>query len=310
MEHDGLSLAAGVICAAIGGELFVRGVVGIARWARVSAGIIGATFAAFATSSPELSVSITSALAGTPQIALGDALGSNVVNLALILGIALLISPIHAPRDSVHRDFPVALLVPLLLGILAFDGTLSRQDGFILFAVFTIWLFTVVMEARRQRSSAGAMLGESRHGPALLSCFGGLAFLIVSGKLIVAGAKGIALSYGIDEFVIGATLVAIGTSAPELATALIAKLRGHDEVGLGTLLGSNIFNGLFIVAVAATIRPITIAFTEVSIGLTLGLLATVAVFPGKSGILGRKRGWGLLVLYAAYLGLILQSGSR
>ena len=304
-----LLLVAGIICAAIGGELFVRGVVGVARWARVSAGIIGATFAAFATSSPELSVSVTSGLAGTPQIALGDALGSNVVNLALILGLALLISPIHASRDSLRRDFPVALLVPLLLGVLAYDGMLSRVDGFMLLALFVAWLAAVVLEVRRQRSAAGQVLGEVRHGLALLSCLGGLVFLVASGKLIVVGAKGIALVYGIDEFVIGATLVAIGTSAPELATVIVAKLRGHDEVGLGTLLGSNIFNGLFIIAVAAVIHPIALGLAEVAIGLVLGLLATAVTFPGKNGLLGRGRGWVLLALYAAYLGLILRGGA-
>jgi cation:H+ antiporter len=299
-------LLAGIICAAIGGELFVRGVVGIARWARVSAGIIGATFAAFATSSPELSVSVTSALAGTPQIALGDAIGSNVVNLALILGLALLVSPISAPRDSLRRDFPVALLVPLLLGMLAFDGTLSRIDGIMMFGLFLTWLGAVIIEVRRQRSTAGQMLGEPRHGLALLSCFGGMVFLVASGNLIVLGAQGIALAYGIGTFVIGATLVALGTSAPELATALIAKLRGHDEVGLGTLLGSNIFNGLFIISTAAVIRPITITLPEVAIGLLFGLLATAIILPGRNGILGRWRGWALLACYASYLGLILQ----
>jgi len=282
-----LLLLAGVFSAAIGGELFVRGVVGIARWARVSAGIIGATFAAFATSSPELSVSVSSALAGTPQIALGDALGSNVVNIALILGLALVIAPVLAPRYSLRRDYSVALLLPLLLGLLAWDGVLSRTDGLILLALFAVWLVAVVREVYRQRSVAGVMLGEARHGLAILSSLAGLVFLVASGKLIVAGASGIALAYGIDAFVIGATLVAIGTSAPELATVIVSKLRGHDELGLGTLLGSNIFNGLFIVGVAASIHPIAVTPTEVAIGLLLGLLA----------------------LYAAYLGLILQKST-
>jgi cation:H+ antiporter len=305
MESFGLLLG-GVVCAAIGRELFVRGVVGLAVWARVSAGIIAATFAAFATSSPELSVSVSSALAGTPQIALGDALGSNVVNLALILGLALLISPIRATRDSLRRDFSVAFFAPLLLGVLAYDGMLSRADGIVLLVMFVAWLVAVVLEVRRQRSAAGRVLGEVRHGVALLSGLLGLVFLVTSGKLIVWGAKGIALAYGIDEFVIGATLVAVGTSAPELATVLIARLRGHDEVGLGTLLGSSIFNALFIVGVAASIYPIAISLTEVAIGLLLGLLATALVFPGKSGHLGRERGWMLLALYATYLGLILK----
>ena len=309
LSNPYLLLLAGVACAGIGGELFVRGVVGIARWARISPGIIGATFAAFATSSLELSVSITSALAQTPQIALGDALGSNVVNLALILGLALLISPIRAPVDSLRRDFPAALLAPVLLGVLAVDGEISRMEGLLLLGVFLAWLVLVVREVRRQRSAAGQVLGEVRHARAVMSVLGGLVFLVASGKLIVACAQGLALAYGIDAFVIGATLVALGTSATELATALVAKLRGHDEVGLGTLLGSNIFNGFFIVGVAATIFPITFMLREVMVGLLYGLFATLLVFPGKSGLLGRGRGMILLALYVLYLGLIVQGGA-
>ena len=127
--NDYLALFLGVVCAAIGGELFVRGAVGLAHWARISPGIIGATVVAFATSSPELSVSINSAITGQPQIGLGNALGSNVVNVALILGLALLISGIKSPRDSVKRDFPVALLIPIITGALFLDGELSRFDG-------------------------------------------------------------------------------------------------------------------------------------------------------------------------------------
>jgi cation:H+ antiporter len=127
--NDYVALILGVACAGIGGELFVRGAVGLAHWARISPGIIGATVAAFATSSPELSVSINAALAGKSQIALGDALGSNVVNVALILALALVISGIQIPRDTIKRDFPVALLIPIITGLLFLDGELSRIDG-------------------------------------------------------------------------------------------------------------------------------------------------------------------------------------
>jgi cation:H+ antiporter len=142
-----------------------------------------------------------------------------------------------------------------------------------------------------------------------MAVLGGLVFLVVSGKLIVSGAQALAQAYGVDAFIIGATLVALGTSAPELATALFAKLRGHDEVGLGTLLGSNIFNALFIVGVAASIFPITFMLREVMVGLLYGLFATLVVFPGKYGLLGRGRGMILLALYLLYLGLILQGGA-
>lgn len=296
----------GIVCAGVGGELFVRGAVGLGRWARISPGIIGATVAAFATSSPELSVAISSALAGTPQIALGDALGSNVVNVALILALALVISGIQCPHDSVKRDFPVALLTPVITGVLFLDGELSRLDGLLMLAAFAVWLIAAIVEARRQKSAAGTLLAEHRRMLIVLSCIFGLAFLVAAGSLIVAGAKGIARSFGIDEFITGATIVAVGTSAPELATAVIAKLRGHDEVGLGTILGSNIFNGILVVAVAAIIHPITVAWREVAVALVFGFVVVVFIYPNRTGFIERRRGILLLVLYATWLASILQ----
>ena len=301
-----LTLALGVLSAGIGGELFVRGTVSLATWARVAPGIVGATVAAFATSSPELSVSITSALAGTPQIALGDALGSNVVNIALILALALLISGIQSSRDSIRRDFPVAFLVPVLTVALAADGELSRLDGVLMLSIFLAWMIATVIEARRQRSAAEEVLGAHRLAPALLSAAIGLGFLVGAGLLIVDGARAIAVSFGLSEFIIGATIVAVGTSVPELATALISKLRGHDEVGLGTALGSNIFNGLFIVAVAALIHPIVFDASSVRVALAFGLVAVMLTLPGKSGYIGRGRGVLLLALYVAYVVAVIR----
>jgi cation:H+ antiporter len=305
--NDYVALILGLGCAGIGGELFVRGAVGLAHWARISPGIIGATVAAFATSSPELSVSINAAMAGKPQIALGDALGSNVVNVALILALALVISGIQSPRSSIKRDFPVAVLVPVITGVLCLDGELSRLDGLLMLSMFLAWLLAAFIEARKQRSAAEEVLGEHRRWLAAFWCIAGLAFLIAAGNLIVTGARGIAISFGIDEFIIGATIVAIGTSVPELATTIIAKLRGHDEVGLGTILGSNIFNGIFIVAVAAIISPIRVAWREVAITLMFGLMALVFTYPTRGGFIERRRGALLLVLYTVYLGTILQS---
>ena len=303
--NDYLALFLGIACAGLGGELFVRGAVGLAHWARISPGIIGATVAAFATSSPELSVSINAAMAGQPQIALGDALGSNVVNVALILALALVISGIQSPRDSVKRDFPVALLIPVVTGLLFLDGELSRLDGFLMLGMFLVWLAAAAIEARKQRSAAERVLGERRGWLIVLSCAAGLAFLIAAGDLIVAGARGIAVSFGIDEFVIGATIVAVGTSVPELATTVVAKLRGHDEIGLGTILGSNIFNGIFITAIAAIIHPITVAWREVAVTLSFGLIALAFTYPTRRGYIERRRGVLLLVLYAVYLATLL-----
>jgi cation:H+ antiporter len=186
--NDYLALLIGIACAGAGGELFVRGTVGIAGALRISPGIIAATVAAFATSSPELTVSINSALNGTPRIALGDALGSNVVNVALILAAAVLMAPITATRDTVKRDFPVALLVPVILAGLLFDGVLSRLDGALLLGLFAGWLIAVVRESRRQRSVAAAVLGEHKPVRAVVEGATGLALLILAGRLIVVGA--------------------------------------------------------------------------------------------------------------------------
>ncbi|MBN1567502.1 MAG: sodium:calcium antiporter [Acidobacteria bacterium] len=299
--YDYLSLILGVGCAAAGGELFVRGAVGLARWARISPGIIGATVAAFATSSPELSVAVNAAIAGKPQISLGDALGSNVVNVALILGIALLFSGVQSSRGSVKRDFRVAMLAPVIIGILFFDGKLSRLDGIVMLGMFVFWLTAVVVEAARQRKATAKAAARASGWKAALSCIFGLAFLVAAGNLIVTGARGIAVSFGISEFIIGETVVAIGTSMPELATTIIARLRGHDEVGLGTILGSNIFNGLFIIPVAAVICPIKVGLSEVTIALLFGLLAIVFTCPDKENFIRRSRGVILLAIYAAYL---------
>jgi cation:H+ antiporter len=304
--NDYITLILGIACAGIGGELFVRGTVGLAHWARVSPGIIGVTIVAFATSSPELSVSINAAMAGEPQIALGDALGSNVVNVALILAMALVISGIQSSRGSVKRDFPVALLVPVITGVLFLDGVLSRLDGLLMLSLFFAWLIGAVLEARKQRRAMEAASGEHHGWIAALFCVIGLASLIAAGNLIVTGARAIAVTFGIDEFIIGTTIVAVGTSTPELATTVIAKLRKQDEVGLGTVLGSNIFNGLFIIAVASIIHPIAVNEHEVAVTLVFGLLALAFTYPTRGGFIGRRRGIILLLLYAIYLITIIQ----
>ncbi|KAB2913254.1 MAG: sodium:calcium antiporter [Hyphomicrobiaceae bacterium] len=305
-----LSLLLGVMCAAGGGELFVRGTVGLAKTLRISPGVVAATVAAFATSSPELTVSITAALHGTPRIALGDALGSNVVNVALILGSALLIGVLHAPRATIKRDFPTALVVPVATAVLFIDGELSQMDGLLLLAIFVVWLVTVIREARRERSAIEEVLGAYPPGRALVEGTIGLGLLIAAGRLIVAGASGIASAYSVSDFVIGATVVAVGTSVPELATTIISRLRGHDEVGLGTILGSNIFNGLFIVGLASSITPIRASFAEVAPALILGLAAIALSYPPRSGIIDRHRGLMLLAVYAVYFTAVLQGLSE
>jgi cation:H+ antiporter len=297
MSADISILALGLLCAAGGGELFVRGVVGLAEAARVPAGIIGATVAAFATSSPEVSVAISSALSDRPQLALGDALGSNVINVGLALGLALLIGPISASDGTIRRDMAAALVIPLATGVLASDGYLGRLDAALLLAVFVIWLVTTVVAARRERSAAAEVLAEHSLRRALVVCGVGLLVLVAAGRLIVVGAKGIGTELGLDAFVVGVVFVAVGTSVPEIATALISRARGHEEIGLGTVLGSNVFNGAFILPIVVLISPFEVDWSEIAVSLVFGIAVVVAVLPFPTSVLGRWRGALLVGLY-------------
>jgi cation:H+ antiporter len=303
---DLIKLIIGVICAGLGGELFVRGSVQLAQWARVSPGIIGVTMGALATSSPELSVSVSAALAGKPQIGLGDALGSNVVNIAMILGLALLLYGRQNLQESLLRDYPMALLAPAITELLLLDGTLSRTEGHILLGIFFLWLHVTITELKKQRSHQQELTVKPRVLPPLVFGLIGLCFLVAAGELIVSGGRGIALTLGIEEFIIGAIIVAVGTSTPEIATIVIAKLRGYEEVGLGTILGSNIFNGLFIIGIASSIHPITINLKEAIATLAYGLLAMILIFPLSGFAVDRQRGIILLVLYGFYIATIMK----
>jgi cation:H+ antiporter len=298
---DLLALIAAIPLAALGGELFLKGVLGLSAWLRLPKLLVATTLAAFATSSPELTVSSLAALAGKPEIGLGDALGSNVVNIGLILGLALLFGALPVRFIEIRRDIMLALAVPVLTLVLALDGTLSRADGVLLLGLFALWLMLTARQAiahRRDTRSDPTSPGQPVR--AWLFVLLGLASLIVSGRLFVSGAMGIASALGIHAYVIGATVVAIGTSLPELVTTLLARLRGHDEVGLGTLLGSNLFNGLAIVGVAATLHPIRTPLNEIAVALGFGVLSVLLILPRKDSI-SRWRGIVLLAVYAAFV---------
>jgi len=298
---DFLALLAAIPAAALGGSAFLNGVLGVAASLRLPRALVATTLAAFATSSPELAVSTLAALSGTPELGLGDALGSNVVNLGLILGGALLFGALAVPRAGWRRDFVLALAVPLLTLLLALDGTLSRAEGALLLTLFALWLTLVArqgMAHRREAMTADRTPGHPVRGWLLL--LAGLAGLVLAGRLFVTGASGFAVALGVHPYLIGVTLVAIGTSLPELVTVLLSRLRGHDDVGLGTLLGSNLFNGLAIVGVAATLHPIQTPPGAVAVALGFGVLMLLLMLP-RAGTLSRQRGLGLLTAYAAFI---------
>jgi cation:H+ antiporter len=303
-----LYLLTGFILAGLGGEVFVRGSVSLARIARIPMGIIGVTVAAFATSSPELSVAINAASLGKPDIALGDALGSNVINVGLILGIALCFGSLPSTCREVCRDWLVALAAPLVIGVLAYDGMLSRLDGVMLMAIFLVWLGSVILQAQRHRRNETSPLIKEPLRKSIAFCIAGVGLLVLAGLAIVAGAKEVGRIFEIPAFIVGATLVAFGTSMPELATTLIARLKGHSDMGLGTVLGSNVFNVFVIVAVAALIAPIPVDLRTLRLVLGMCVITTLVTWPTKKGCIPRWRGLVLIALYICHVAMTLMMG--
>lgn len=309
---DVAALLGAVLFAAYGGEAFLKGILGAALHLRIPKAVAATTLAAFATSSPELTVSSIAALRGHPEIGLGDALGSNVVNIALIFGLALLFGAIRVTRNEFRRDFILALTIPLLTFVFALDGRIGRVEGAMLLVLFTIWIFFSVRDAlhhRKHEPEPGASDGARSRITTVLLGVSGLAALVVAGRLFVAGATGIANTLQIDPYVIGVLVVAIGTSLPELVTVLLSRLRGHDDVGVGTLIGSNLFNGLAIVGVAASIHPIAVPSAEVTVTLACGAASLLLLVPNREGLISRSRGLALLTLYFVFVWATLAYGS-
>jgi cation:H+ antiporter len=309
MQGSLLMLAVGVVLAWFGGEFFVRGGVGLARWLRWPSAVIGVTVAAFGTSSPELLVAIHAALDGVPEISLGDVLGSNVVNVALVLALVLALSGMKVEDGGVRRDWFVSLLVPGVVYALLSDGWFSRLDAGIMMVCFFVWLIIVIRHARRHaltRTEPGEHVSLPKTIFALVA---GLALLIGAAQLVVHGGKGVATALGWSPFIVGAVVVAAATSTPELATTLIARARGHHDVGLDDILGSNIFNVFFIASVAALIQPYAVKVPEILPSLAFGIVTTLLILPGRGGYLGRWRGFSLLLLYAVFIALTMRQAS-
>jgi cation:H+ antiporter len=305
---DLVQIVGALLLAALGGEAFLKSILGAAVHLRVPKAVVATTLAALATSSPELTVSSVAALAGQPEIGLGDALGSNVVNIALIFGLALLFGAIQTSRQDFGRDYYLALATPVLTLLLALDGHIVRWEALLLLAFFLAWLALTVRNALRQRDSTVTIeAGALSPGKSLILGVLGLGALIAAGRLFVSGATGIAAAFSVDTYVIGVLLVAIGTSLPELVTVILSRLRGHDDVGVGTLIGSNLFNGLAIVGVAGTIHPISVPLSEVALTLASGIFALLLLLPNRTRLIVRGRGCFLLIFYAVFVWATLQS---
>lgn len=297
-----LNLLVATALAGIGGELFVRGVVGVAaRWG-LSELLVAMTVAACATSAPELTVSILASANGNSALAMGDSLGSNVTNLLLILGISLLFGPLNAKIAALRSHLYWVVGAPLFAAFLLREGILSRVEGALLLMAFLAWLGLTVAGIRRGKPAVApeAPAAGLPLAALLVLLTAGVAILALAGDLFVKGGRGVAQLFDLPDAVVGATVVALGTSTPELMTTLVARWRGHHDVGLGTLLGSNLFNGLAILGTAALIAPVHAPVLPAWLMLFFGVVGVLLVVPRQER-LGRRRGVLMLACYALYV---------
>jgi cation:H+ antiporter len=293
-------------------DRFIEGSAAIANNFGVPKLLIGLTVVAFGTSAPEIVVSISASLRGAGEIAIGNALGSNLANVGLVLGITTLLAPLTIKSHILKQEVPIMLAVMGIAGWFLFNGQLSRGEGIILVALM-IPLMAWLIYSKKQHPEELEDVHSMATSMASLWFIVGLSLLIVSAELLVWGATDIAFSMGISPLVIGLTIVAVGTSLPELAASVISALKGHHDIAIGNIIGSNIFNLLLVAGIPAIIQPLNMT-QEVfyrdylyMLGLTLALCSMMiwGFTVKKDGIIGRVSGILLLILYAGYYTLLI-----
>lgn len=290
----------------IGADWLVKGSTEIALKANISHLVIGLTIVAFGTSAPELVVSINASLTGQGDIAIGNIVGSNIFNIAVILGISSVIHPLQAKRQLTRIDIPLLILATIVLTVLFWNGTLNRLEGSIFLIGIILYTIFSLYYSRKHEEKVEKSIGELEKQPEpwykdILYLGGGLAILIFGSHLLINNAVSIAQELGVSEAVISLTIVAVGTGLPELTTSLVAALKKNTDIAIGNIVGSNLFNILAIAGTSSVIHPIVaknINYIDllVMLGLTLLLLPVV-----KSGQkISRAEGWVLIVIYLCY----------
>lgn len=303
-------------------DKFVDGAAATAKHLGMPALLIGMVVIGFGTSAPEMTVSAFAAWEGNPALALGNAYGSNILNIVLILGATAAISAIAVHSDIIRRELPILLAVTVLSGFLIWDGAISRLDAAILLLVFfgiMGWSIYTAMRNRQDALSADVEEELAEHSmslqAALVWLVVGLALLIASSKVLVWGAVEVAHALGVSDLVIGLTIVALGTSLPELASSIAAARKGESDLALGNIVGSNLFNTLAVVGIAGAIAPFAVAQEvlvrdyPVMLAVTVGLFIMAYGFR-KPGHLTRWEGIAMLAVYVAYTGWLFYTVAR
>ena len=298
-------------------DKFVDGAVGIAEYCGMSTLLIGMVIVGFGTSAPELTVSALSAGQGNPELALGNAYGSNIANIALILGATALISPILMQRSVIRGDLPILIAVSILSIVLVWDGSVVRWNGVLLLVVFALVMgYSIWRELRKAHAEAIESVEEESAekaslGKSIMWLVLGLVLLVASSRALVWGAVEIARTLGVSDLLIGLTIVAIGTSLPELASSIAAARKGENDLALGNIIGSNLFNTLAVVGLAATISPMdeiekAVTYRDIPLMTALTVALIVLGFRRKGdGRLNRIAGAILLAIYVGYLALLV-----
>lgn len=319
-----LGLVAGMALLAWSANLFVGNAAQLARRFGVSTFIVGMFIVGFGTSLPEMMVSFFSALEGNPSIALGNAYGSNVANILLILGISVLLKPMAVSPAAVKRDLPILAAVTVISGVLLVDGELGRGDAAVLIGAFILWTLWDIKTAKEGASAPESEAAEAsavaggRSVASIVACVVlGLVMLVFSSRLLVVSAVKLATAAKVPDLVIGLTVVAVGTSLPELASSVAAAAKGENDLAIGNIIGSNIFNTLAVVGIACAVKPMTDAGSveviarvvardyPVMVGATALMCFLCALRrKGRDAVIGRFAGAVFLACYLAYIAVL------
>ncbi len=312
-----LFLFAGLFVLVLGGEFLVKSSTHLALRMRISPLVVGLTIVAFGTSSPELLVSINAALSGSPDLTMGNVIGSNICNLALVLGVSAIIRPIRVNSDSIKIDWPMTMGSSVLLYLLVREGLLKSFEGVLFIGLLMGYTFFVIRKSRKENHIASLELPKEQiktHSTKhlvkdLVLISVGCVGLFYGSDWFVEGAKGLALNLGVSERVIGITVLALGTSLPELVTASIASFRNQTDLALGNLMGSNIFNILSILGITSIIKEIEVSDVILRTDMVWMLGITLLILPMMvhKREVGRYEGVALLLIYGYYTFEVLSS---
>ncbi len=297
----------GILILVISGDVLVRGSVSLARNFKISTLIVGVTVVSFGTSAPELIVSINAALTGHPEIAIGNVVGSNISNIALVLAITAIILPIAVAKNSVHIDWPVMMASGILLYFMSLtNGSIEQYEGVIFIIILVLYILFIIHKGKKERKHAPEFK-KPQH-----NVFFSLGFIVVSivgmyfgSTFLINGASKIALDWGVSERVISVTVIAFGTSVPELSTSVIAAIKKESDISVGNILGSNIFNVFAILGITASIKDVSVSSKILSSDilwmLASFILLLVFMFVPKKYKIARVGGIILLMFYISYI---------